>query len=81
MSLYDHAPALREGQQILAGEISPLFSRLRARIARSGAVWAERRRTARSLRQLDLCSDRELWDLGLSRSDFPAIIDGTFRRD
>jgi len=37
-----------------------------------------RRQTIRSLRQLHICTDRELWDMGLSRADFPAIIKGTY---
>jgi hypothetical protein len=30
---------------------------------------------------LYLFSERELWDVGLRRSDLPAIADGTYRRD
>jgi uncharacterized protein YjiS (DUF1127 family) len=81
MSRYDHAPALTEGQQLISREVRAFLARQRARFARLGAAWAARRKTARDLRQLDLCTDRELWDMGLSRSDFPAIIRGTYRRD
>ena len=41
----------------------------------------QRRARARELRELYRCTDRELWDIGLSRSDFLAIENGTYRRD
>ena len=81
MSRFNQAPALTHGQELIAGEARAHFARLRARLAGLGARWAARRRTARDLRQLDLCTDRELWDMGLTRSDFPAIIKGVYRRD
>jgi uncharacterized protein YjiS (DUF1127 family) len=31
--------------------------------------------------ELAAYSDRELWDLGLSRSDLMSVDQGTFRRD
>jgi uncharacterized protein YjiS (DUF1127 family) len=43
--------------------------------------WVARRRSRRGAATLLAFSDRELWDLGLSRSDIPGIIDGTYRRD
>lgn len=44
------------------------------------AVQAKRRR-ARELHDLALFTDRDLWDVGLSRSDLMAIEKGTYRRD
>jgi uncharacterized protein YjiS (DUF1127 family) len=42
---------------------------------------AERRRErARIARELFSCSNRELFDLGISSGDIPAIINGTYRR-
>ena len=52
-----------------------------ARLDRLGSAWAARRKRARELRDLYRFSDRELWDVGLSRSDLPAIADGTYRRE
>ena len=44
-------------------------------------AWCEqRRRRAQVARELLTYTDRELFDLGISRGDIPAIIDGTFRR-
>jgi|tagenome__1003787_1003787.scaffolds.fasta_scaffold12322254_1 uncharacterized protein YjiS (DUF1127 family) len=40
-----------------------------------------RRERARIARELLSCSNRELFDLGISRGDIPAIINGTYRRD
>jgi uncharacterized protein YjiS (DUF1127 family) len=68
------------GQQT-AGEINIWPSRLQASLVRLGASWMARRRRAREIQQLLGFSDRELWDLGLRRSDLRAIVDGTYRRD
>jgi len=44
-------------------------------------AWRERRRErARIARELLSYTDRELFDLGISRADIPAIINGTYRR-
>lgn len=41
---------------------------------------AQRQERARIARELLSYTDRELADLGISRSDIPAIVNGTFRR-
>lgn len=44
-------------------------------------AWRERRRErARIARELLSYTDRELFDLGISRADIPAILDGTYKR-
>ena len=44
-------------------------------------AWRTRRQErARIARELLTYTDRELFDLGISRADIPAIIDGTYRR-
>jgi uncharacterized protein YjiS (DUF1127 family) len=53
--------------------LSSLFHRLRA-------SWAERRAVERQMQELYRSSDRELWDMGLSRSDLPEIARGTYRQ-
>ena len=46
------------------------------------AVWLDRRRTrARIAHELLSCNNRELFDLGISSGDIPAVINGTYRRD
>ena len=81
MNLSEQSRALSEGQQQVAREALLWLSWLHARIDRLGIAWAARRKRARELRELYRFSDRELWDVGLSRSDLPAIADGTYRRE
>lgn len=45
------------------------------------ARWQAQRKHARELRELFAFDDHDLRDLGLSRSDFMAIRDGTYRRE
>jgi uncharacterized protein YjiS (DUF1127 family) len=40
----------------------------------------ERQRRLKLVRELSAYSDRDLLELGFSRHDFPAIINGTYRR-
>ncbi len=45
------------------------------------AEWrAKRAYRARIARELNTYTDRELFDLGIQRADFQAILNGTFRR-
>lgn len=50
-------------------------------LRRIGSTWVARRRQARDMHALYAFSDRELWDIGLGRSDLLSIENGTFRRD
>jgi uncharacterized protein YjiS (DUF1127 family) len=43
--------------------------------------WAQRRAVARQMRELYQSSDRDLADMGLSRSDLPEIAKGTYRSE
>ena len=54
--------------------LSGLFHRLRA-------SWLQWRAMERQMQELYRSSDRELWDMGLSRSDLPEIARGTYRQD
>jgi len=40
----------------------------------------QRREKAELVRTLRLMGDRDLRDLGISRADFPAIVEGVYRR-
>jgi uncharacterized protein YjiS (DUF1127 family) len=45
------------------------------------AAWRQKRASrARVARELASYTERELFDLGISRADIPAVINGTFRR-
>jgi len=41
---------------------------------------AKRRERAELVRTLRMMGDRDLRDLGISRADFPAIVEGVYRR-
>ena len=56
------------------------FPGLMAGFDRIAARWQAHRRRTRELRELFALDDHDLRDLGLSRSDFLAIRDGTYHR-
>jgi uncharacterized protein YjiS (DUF1127 family) len=63
---------------------SSVLSSVRHRVViatRRFAEWrAARARRARVTRELETYTDRELFDLGVSRANIPDIVNGTFRR-
>jgi uncharacterized protein YjiS (DUF1127 family) len=61
--------------------VQPVGTWLSSRIQQLRTYLAQRRARAEELRELYRFTDRELWDIGLSRSDFMAIERGTYRRD
>jgi uncharacterized protein YjiS (DUF1127 family) len=63
-----------------AAQLNPVAI-LRRIVDRAATHWQERRRRARELNELFAFDERELRDLGLSRSDFISIANGTYRRD
>jgi len=44
------------------------------------ALIERRRERARIARELLSCNNRDLFDLGISSGDIPAVIDGSYRR-
>jgi uncharacterized protein YjiS (DUF1127 family) len=44
------------------------------------AMMERRRERAQIRNELLRCSDRDLFDLGISRADIPAVVNGTYRR-
>jgi uncharacterized protein YjiS (DUF1127 family) len=81
MNLSEHARLGLAGQPQIMREVGIWPSRLQPAIVRLGASWVARRQRAREIQRLQAFSDRELWDLGLGRSDLRAIAEGTYRRD
>ena len=81
MNLSEQSRAISESQQQVAREAILWLSWLRARLDSLGAAWADRRKRAREIRELYRFNERELWDLGLRRSDQAAIANGTYRRE
>jgi uncharacterized protein YjiS (DUF1127 family) len=74
------ATVIRSGSALGPARLNPLVL---LRFVRDRLItrWQERRRRARELNELFSFSERELRDLGLSRSDFMSIQNGTFHRD
>jgi uncharacterized protein YjiS (DUF1127 family) len=72
MAAITHAPSAAAGLPI---------PRVRSPFARWAQLWAARRLRNQQMRELHSFSDRELWDVGLSRSDFMAIEQGAYTRD
>jgi uncharacterized protein YjiS (DUF1127 family) len=81
MNKSEQAPALYAGPVPVARGASLWLSWLHTHVEHIGAKWAARRKRARELRDLCLFNARELRDVGLSRSDLPAIAKGAYRRD
>jgi uncharacterized protein YjiS (DUF1127 family) len=52
-----------------------------AAVRRYFAQGAIRRRYRRDAAQLCMFSERDLWDIGLTRSDLPSIAEGTYSRN
>ncbi len=77
MSISNNTYALSGGHPVSGSWLSHTGARLH----HLREVWAQRRARAREMRELNLCSDRELWDMGLSRSDLLSIEAGVYRRD
>jgi uncharacterized protein YjiS (DUF1127 family) len=65
---------------IAHGSFEPAHG-LRSWLSRRFALWTEKRRYARDMHDLAAFTDRDLWDLGLSRSDLMAVERGTYKRD
>jgi len=66
-----------EGNGSTLAQIAHAWTEFRARRA---ALRAESKQRARVARELATYTDRELFDLGISRDNIPEIINGTFRR-
>ena len=69
---------------ILSGDqrvTQPLGVRLSGRLRQFRLGWSQRRASARQMQELHLSTDRELWDMGITRGDLNEIAKGTYRRD
>lgn len=79
MSLSNDTYSISGGREKAVG--GAWLSSVRARLHDLRAYWAVRQIRAREMQELNCFSDRELWDVGLSRSDLLSIEQGTYRRD
>jgi uncharacterized protein YjiS (DUF1127 family) len=80
MSLSNNISIISSGQRN-AGDVGTWMSAVVGRLHRFGAYLAERRARSLEMDELSRLSDRELRDIGLSRSDTMSIEKATFRRD
>ena len=80
MSLSDNALLFSDGHRKNALNSGAWLSQVRARLYHLGDFWSARRVRAREMRELHRFSDRELWDVGLNRSDIMLIEKGAYRR-
>ncbi len=62
------------------GSASGFVVAMRSLRSTVGKTLEQRRVRARARHELEAYSDRQLMDLGVSRSDIPSIVDGTFAR-
>ncbi|WP_158930570.1 DUF1127 domain-containing protein [Acidisphaera sp. S103] len=81
MNLSDDTYLISGDRQKIAPDIGTALSAMRAGLHRLGAFWIKRRTRAREMRELYRFSERDLGDIGLSRSDVWSIERGTFSRD
>lgn len=77
VAIAEISSALSGVTQIAGVSGAARFAGLRAKFAERGA---ERKRRKQLVFELSQYNDRELADLGFSRADFPAIMDGTYAR-
>jgi uncharacterized protein YjiS (DUF1127 family) len=80
MNIADDAPLIAAGPQPIVATARAWLARLQARLGRLDASWRVRRQRSREVQELAAFSDRELWDLGLGRSDLQAVASDTHRR-
>ena len=62
---------------IISGRLSGLLDVVRRRCS----AWASRRRELATARALYYATDMELRDMGINRSDIPAVVNRTYCRD
>jgi uncharacterized protein YjiS (DUF1127 family) len=81
MSLSNQTYPLADRRAKLAGNLGAWLSTTIARLHHRYTSWTERRARSREVDDLYRFSDRELWDIGLSRSDIVSIERGTYTRE
>ena len=81
MNLSDNTWPSASGQGRTIDPSHGLTARFQAWIGHAAASWKARRQRAHEAAALYASSDRELWDMGFSRSDIPSVLDGTFRQE
>ncbi len=81
MNLFEDARFLPDAQPKIVSDARGLLAHGLALLRRVANVWIAWRQHARELDELYGFTDREFSDIGLSKSDLPAIEKGVYRRD
>ncbi len=81
MNLFEDARFLPDAQPKIVADARRWLAHGLALLRRVGNVWIAWRQHARELDELYGFTDREFSDIGLSKSDLPAIEKGLYRRD
>jgi uncharacterized protein YjiS (DUF1127 family) len=81
MNLSDEAHFIPDAQPQIVSDLRWWLAQGHALLERMADSWNARRQHARELDELYRFTDRDLADLGLSKSDLPAIEKGVYRRE
>ena len=81
MNLSSNISISSASQRKFAGDAGTSISSFSQRLRRLAVYLQDRRERRLAADALHRFSDRELWDVGLSRADILSIGRGTFRRD
>ena len=81
VNLSEHTWPATQGQQAATPASNQWVHHLYTGINRIRSALTTRLQRSRDAQALQTFTDRELWDLGLSRSDILRIEKGTFQRD
>jgi len=80
MHLFHEVRLMADGRRQFYRDVDALAARALARLRLLGVAWAARRQRARQVRELASFTDRELWDVGLSRADVHGLENGQLTR-
>jgi uncharacterized protein YjiS (DUF1127 family) len=81
MAQYDGSRLISSSRQGLLHDAGAVLSAASQSLRAVGAFFVAHRQRTRQLQELHRFSDRELWDVGLSRSDISAIESRNYRRE
>jgi uncharacterized protein YjiS (DUF1127 family) len=81
MNLSDEARFLPDAQPKIVSDLRRWLAQTHALLERLADSWNARRQHTRELDELYRFTERDLADLGLSKSDLPAIEKGMYRRE
>ena len=81
MNLSNDARFVAESHPKIASDLHRWLTQGHGIVRHLAEMWVARRQRAQELDELYAFTDRDLRDLGLSKSDLPAIERGLYRRE